>query len=72
LVDFVLINDFTAYMVFALSNFCLPGFNEFGIWDVLRYFGGLVLIAFNLWVKLDAHRVVKDFAWCTILAHFIA
>ncbi|PWN18592.1 hypothetical protein BCV69DRAFT_288370 [Microstroma glucosiphilum] len=54
IVDVILLNDFVSYSLFAFSCTRLPE----GLWVV-----GWALIAFNLWVKIDAHRVVKDYAW---------
>ncbi|KAI9143275.1 phospholipid methyltransferase-domain-containing protein [Paraphysoderma sedebokerense] len=61
LVDLILINDFTTYCIFAVAYCELPG--SITLTDVLRVVGGLIIVAFNIWVKADAHRVVKDFAW---------
>ncbi|KAF9217119.1 phosphatidylethanolamine N-methyltransferase [Podila verticillata] len=62
LVDLILMNDFTSYILFALSWLHFP--EESGFFShLLRWIGGFVLVLFNIWVKLDAHRVVKDFAW---------
>ncbi|KAF9542338.1 phosphatidylethanolamine N-methyltransferase [Mortierella hygrophila] len=62
LVDLILMNDFTTYVCFALSWLTVPeGAGFFS--NLLRWIGGFVLVFFNIWVKLDAHRVVKDFAW---------
>ncbi|KAG9305632.1 hypothetical protein G9A89_001693 [Geosiphon pyriformis] len=62
LVDLILLNDFTSYICFALANFHIPENSGF-ILNVLRWAGGLFIFWFNIWVKTDAHRVVKDFAW---------
>ncbi|KAF9585045.1 phosphatidylethanolamine N-methyltransferase [Lunasporangiospora selenospora] len=62
LVDLILMNDFTTYVCFALSWLTFPaGSGFFG--HLLRWIAGFILVFFNIWVKLDAHRVVKDFAW---------
>ncbi|KND02139.1 uncharacterized protein SPPG_02633 [Spizellomyces punctatus DAOM BR117] len=62
LVDVILVNDFTCYVLFAISFYQYPEGGH-GLKDVLRYAGGVLMLLFNLWVKTDAHRVVKDFAW---------
>ncbi|KXS98205.1 hypothetical protein AC578_281 [Pseudocercospora eumusae] len=61
-VDVILMSDFTAYCLFAYACGGRPENEKFAM-TVARWLGGWLLIFFNLWVKLDAHRVVKDFAW---------
>ena len=61
-VDLILMCDFVSYCLFAIACAGRPQ-NESVMMTVLRLLAGLGLIGFNLWVKLDAHRVVKDYAW---------
>ncbi|KAF1944310.1 phosphatidylethanolamine N-methyltransferas-like protein [Clathrospora elynae] len=60
-VDLILMCDFVSYCLFAIACFNRPA-ESWLLW-ALRWMTGIVLFLFNLWVKLDAHRVVKDFAW---------
>ena len=60
-VDLILMCDFVSYCLFAIACFNQPD-EGWGLW-LLRWTTGIVLFLFNLWVKLDAHRVVKDYAW---------
>jgi phosphatidylethanolamine N-methyltransferase len=63
LVDLILVNDFVSYVLFAIAWIHFP--EEHGwIVHTLRWTAGWILAFFNIWVKIDAHRVVKDFAWC--------
>ncbi|PWW72474.1 phosphatidylethanolamine N-methyltransferase [Tuber magnatum] len=61
-VDLVLMCDFVSYVLFAISCAHVPAGEGWGL-TAGRWVGGIVLFMFNLWVKLDAHRVVKDYAW---------
>lgn len=61
LVDLILMCDFVSYCLFAIACFNQPP-ESWLLWG-LRWTTGVVLFLFNLWVKLDAHRVVKDYAW---------
>ncbi|GAA5840346.1 hypothetical protein JCM11251_006701 [Rhodosporidiobolus azoricus] len=64
MVDVILLNDFLSYVLFSLSFLRLAGPPGHSVlFHVLRWIGGIVLLLFNLWVKTDAHRIVKDFAW---------
>ncbi|KAL4071616.1 phospholipid methyltransferase-domain-containing protein [Scleroderma yunnanense] len=62
LVDVILLNDFLAYCMFAFACFRVPEGLSFPI-HILRWIGGVALIVFNLWVKTEAHNVVKDYGW---------
>ncbi|KAK5199833.1 phosphatidylethanolamine N-methyltransferase [Exophiala xenobiotica] len=61
-VDLILMCDFVTYMLFAMACAHRP-VGESVFITAFRWIGGMSLFAFNLWVKLDAHRVVKDYAW---------
>lgn len=61
-VDLILMCDFVSYCLFAIVCGHKPD-GENVLIGIARWATGITLIGFNLWVKLDAHRVVKDFAW---------
>lgn len=61
-VDLILMCDFVSYCLFAIVCGHTPE-GENILLGIARWTIGIALIGFNLWVKLDAHRVVKDFAW---------
>ncbi|KAJ7574037.1 phospholipid methyltransferase-domain-containing protein [Mycena floridula] len=61
-VDVILINDFLAYCMFAFSCFRVPEGLSVPV-HIMRWVGGIALIWFNLWVKTEAHNVVKDYGW---------
>lgn len=62
LVDLILMCDFVSYCLFAMACSGRP-IGEGAALTALRWTTGLGLFVLNLWVKLDAHRVVKDYAW---------
>ncbi|KAJ9288007.1 hypothetical protein DTO021C3_4411 [Paecilomyces variotii] len=62
LVDLILMCDFVSYCLFALACSGRPA-NESLLMGTVRWASGIIIVLFNLWVKLDAHRVVKDYAW---------
>jgi phosphatidylethanolamine N-methyltransferase len=61
-VDLILMCDFVSYCLFAIVCAHKPVGEGFAI-TLARWVAGMALVGFNLWVKLDAHRVVKDYAW---------
>ncbi|RMZ85582.1 hypothetical protein DV737_g620, partial [Chaetothyriales sp. CBS 132003] len=60
-VDVILLCDFVSYCCFAIA--CSHSPQESWLLFIVRWSAGIGLFLFNLWVKLDAHRVVKDYAW---------
>ncbi|KAG5932629.1 phosphatidylethanolamine N-methyltransferase, partial [Claviceps sorghi] len=61
-VDLILMCDFVSYCLFAVVCARTPPAEKVVV-GVSRWALGMALVGFNVWVKLDAHRVVKDFAW---------
>ncbi|KAI2611962.1 phosphatidylethanolamine N-methyltransferase [Hypoxylon sp. NC1633] len=61
-VDLILMCDFVSYCLFAIACAHQPTGETFFV-AVSRWAFGWLLIGFNIYVKLDAHRVVKDYAW---------
>ncbi|KZT21282.1 phosphatidylethanolamine N-methyltransferase [Neolentinus lepideus HHB14362 ss-1] len=61
-VDIILLNDFVAYCMFAFSCFRVPNGLAIPV-HIVRWIGGIAMIGFNLWVKTEAHGVVKDYGW---------
>ncbi|BFZ56653.1 hypothetical protein PYCC9005_003700 [Savitreella phatthalungensis] len=61
-VDLILMLDFSSYVLLAFSWSYTP-LSHGILMHSLRWTVGWLLVLFNLWVKLDANRVVKDFAW---------
>ena len=61
-VDLILMLDFCSYVLLAISWSYVPISHGY-VMHSLRWAIGWALVLFNLWVKLDANRVVRDFAW---------
>ncbi|KAG6008841.1 phosphatidylethanolamine N-methyltransferase [Claviceps lovelessii] len=61
-VDLILMCDFVSYCLFAIVCARTPQAENVLV-GISRWALGVALVGFNVWVKLDAHRVVKDFAW---------
>lgn len=57
-VDLILMMDFASYLLLAVSWAYVPETHGL-LKHSLRWIAGWALILFNLWVKLDANRVVK-------------
>ncbi|KAK6350287.1 phosphatidylethanolamine N-methyltransferase [Orbilia brochopaga] len=62
LVDLILMCDFVNYVLFAYVAAEVPANHKLWL-HICRWTAGVILFLFNVWVKLDAHRVVKDYAW---------
>jgi len=60
-VDIILANDLLAYTTMVLAYTEIP--DHISLATILSYILGILLCFFTLWAKMDAYRVIKDFAW---------
>ncbi|ODV61413.1 phosphatidylethanolamine N-methyltransferase ASCRUDRAFT_75436 [Ascoidea rubescens DSM 1968] len=65
LVDLILMQDFTVYccLVYSVYSNLNTNLFESTLLDFFRLVIGISFILFNIWVKVDAHNIVKDYAW---------
>lgn len=63
LVDLILMQDFTSYMFLVYTCGQDSMLSQSPFLNYTRIILGSLMVLFNLWVKIDAHRVVKDYAW---------
>ena len=69
LVDLILMQDFTTFTCLVICCAVDDGYQFVrtdlqSAWLVsARFFVGALLILFNLWVKVNAHNTIKDYAW---------
>ncbi|KAI5966837.1 CHO2 [Candida pseudojiufengensis] len=63
-VDLILMSDFITFIC-VVYTCSIANANEFSntLTVYLRVLTGLSLILFNLWVKINAHNTIKDYAW---------
>ncbi|KAI5963896.1 CHO2 [Candida theae] len=62
LVDLILMSDFVTFCCVVYTCSLAEDFSN--SWTVyLRVLVGSSLILFNLWVKVNAHNTIKDYAW---------
>lgn len=66
-VDLILMLDFTTFICLVVAcsiNNDYEFIRNQSSWIVVsRILAGVVLILFNLWVKVNAHNTIKDYAW---------
>lgn len=62
-VDLILMQDFTSYMFLVYTCGQDSVMSQSPLLNYTRIILGSLMVLFNLWVKIDAHRVVKDYAW---------
>lgn len=64
-VDLILMNDFTTFLFMVISCSIDSNFlSNQPIWLIAgRLIIGVLFIIFNFWVKVNAHSIIKDYAW---------
>ncbi|CAH2355833.1 phosphatidylethanolamine N-methyltransferase [[Candida] railenensis] len=68
-VDLILMSDFTTFICLVVScsidkDYQFINIQQQSLWIVVsRFVIGVSFILFNLWVKVNAHNTIKDYAW---------